>query len=134
MKSILGLAVLTLSLVLVSFRPSFTRASFSLDEVAYAMRSGNAGQLSRFLDSRVDISLPEKSDTYSKSQAEMIIRDFFVTNGVQNFQIKHKGENGGSEYCIGVLQTHNGDYRTTLFMKQKGDKQLLQELRFQVVE
>ena len=129
MKSILGLAVITFSLVLVSFRPSF-----SLDEVAYAMRSGNAGQLSRYLDSRVDISLPDKSDTYSKSQAEMIIRDFFITNGVQNFQIKHKGENGGSAYCIGVLQTHNGDYRTTLFMKQKGDKQLLQELRFQVVE
>ena len=130
MKSILGLAVLTFSLVLVSF----SRPTFSIDEVAYAMRSGNAGQLSRFLDSRVDISLPEKSDTYSKSQAEMIIRDFFITNGVQNFQIKHKGENGGSEYCIGVLQTHNGDYRTTLFMKQKGDKQLLQELRFQAVE
>jgi len=129
MKSILGLAVLTFSLVLVSFRPSY-----SLDEVAYAMRSGNAGQLSRFLDNRVDISLPDKSDTYSKSQAEMIIRDFFITNGVQNFQIKHKGENGGSEYCIGVLQTRNGDYRTTLFMKQKGDQQLLQELRFQVVE
>ncbi len=130
MKSILGLAVLTFSLVLVSFRPSF-----SLDEVAYAMRSGNAGQLSVYLTTAASISsLPEKSDSYSKSQAEMIIRDFFVTNGVQNFQIKHKGENGGSEYCIGVLQTHNGDYRTTLFMKQKGDKQLLQELRFQVVE
>jgi hypothetical protein len=131
MKSFLGLAVLTFSLVLVSFRPSFIRPSFSLDDVAFAIRSGNAGQLSQYLDTRVDISLPEKSDTYSKSQAEMIIRDFFSTNGVQNFQIKHKGENGGSEFCVGILQTHNGDYRTTLFMRQKGDKQLLQELRFQ---
>jgi hypothetical protein len=127
MKRIVGLAVIICSLVLVSFRPSY----YSLDEVAYAMRSGNSGQLSRYLDNRVDISLPDKSDTYSKSQAEMIIRDFFSTNGVQNFQIKRKGESGGAEYCIGVLQTRNGDYRTTLFMKQKGDKQLLQELRFQ---
>jgi Domain of unknown function (DUF4783) len=137
MKSIYGLAILSLSLVLLSFRPSFRlgyNLGFSLDDVAFAMRSGNAGQLSRFLDNRVDISLPEKSDTYSKSQAEMIIRDFFSTNGVQNFQIKHKGENAGSEYCIGVLQTRNGDFRTTLFMKQRGDKQLLQELRFQYVE
>jgi hypothetical protein len=134
MKSILGLAALTFSLVLVSFRPPSTPSispSFSLDDVAFAIRSGNAGQLSQYLDSRVDISLPEKSDTYSKSQAEMIIRDFFSTNGVQNFQIKHKGENGGSEFCVGILQTHNGDYRTTLFMKHKGDRQLLQELRFQ---
>ncbi|MDP4148525.1 MAG: DUF4783 domain-containing protein [Bacteroidota bacterium] len=147
MKSILGLAVLTLSLVLVSFRPDYYHlypghshtdhsypANYNLDDVAVAMRSGNAGQLSQYLDTRVDISLPEKSDTYSKSQAEMIIRDFFSTNGVQNFQIRHKGENGGSEYCVGILQTKNGDYRTTLFMKQKGDRQLLQELRFQLAQ
>ncbi len=127
MKSILGLAVLVCSLVLVSFRPLYT-----LDEITGAIRLGNAGELSRYLDSRVDISLPDKSDTYSKIQAEMIIRDFFSTNGVQNFLIKHRTTNGGgSEFCVGVLQTKNGDYRTTLFVKQKGDKQLLQELRFQ---
>jgi len=129
MKSILGLAVLTLSLVLVSFRPSFT-----LDEITVAMRSGNAGELSRYLDNRVDISLPEKTDSYSKIQAEMIIRDFFSTNVVQNFLVKHKGGNETAIFCVGVLQTRNGDYRTTLFMKQKGDRQLLQELRFQAVQ
>lgn len=129
MKSILGSAVLILTLVLVSFRPSF-----NIDDVALAIRSGNSGQLSRYLDSRVDISLPDKSDTYSRSQAEMIIRDFFTTNVVENFLIKHKGENGGSEFCIGVLKTRNGDFRTTLFMKQKGDRQLLQELRFQQIQ
>jgi hypothetical protein len=129
MKGILGLVVglLTLSFVLVSFRPMYT-----LDDITFAMRAGNAGQLSRYLDNRVDISLPEKSDTYSKIQAEMIIRDFFSTNGVRNFLVKRKGMNGGSEFCVGVLQTRNGDYRTTFFIKQKGDKQYLQELRFQV--
>ena len=129
MKSILGLAVLTFSLVLVSFRPT----TLTLDDITYAMRAGNAGELSRYLDNRVDICLPEKSDSYSKIQAEMIIRDFFSTNVVQNFLVKQKGGSGATEYCVGVLQTRNGDYRTTLFIKQKGDKQLLQELRFQSV-
>ncbi|MBN8855586.1 MAG: hypothetical protein BGO55_28245 [Sphingobacteriales bacterium 50-39] len=129
MKSVLGLALLILTLVLVSFRPDY-----SIDDITGAMRSGNINTLSRYLDSRVDISLPEKSDTYSKSQAEMIIRDFFNTNVVRNFFIKNKGENGGSEFCIGLLQTRNGDYRTTLFIKQKGDKLLLQELRFQACQ
>lgn len=127
MKSILGMMMLTLSLVLVSFRPSYT-----LDDITYAIRLGNAGELSRYLDSRVDICLPEKSDTYSKIQAEMIIRDFFSTNGVRNFLVKKRQSSNGSEFCVGVLQTRNGDYRTTLFIKQKGDRQLLQELRFQV--
>jgi hypothetical protein len=122
-----GMSVMTLALVLVSFRPVYT-----LDDIAYAIRLGNAGELSRYLDSRVDICLPEKSDSYSKIQAEMIIRDFFSTNGVRNFVVKKIGFTGGSEYCVGVLQTRNGDYRTTLFTRQKGDKQLLQELRFQI--
>ncbi|HVU56302.1 MAG TPA: DUF4783 domain-containing protein [Puia sp.] len=129
MKSVLGLALMTFTLVLVSFRPDY-----SIDDITGAMKAGNINQLSRYLDSRVDISLPEKSDTYSKSQAEMIIRDFFNTNVVRNFLIKNKGENGGSEFCIGLLQTRNGDYRTTLFIKQKGDRLFLQELRFQVAQ
>lgn len=128
MKRIHGLAVLMILFALVSFRPLYT-----IDDITYAIRAGNVGELSRYLDSRVDISLPDRSDTYSKIQAEIIIRDFFFTNGVQNFTIKHKGNNGGgSEFCVGVLQTRNGDYRTTLFVKQKGDKQLLQEIRFQL--
>ena len=129
MKNFKGLAIIIISLALISFRPFF-----SIDDVATAMRSGNVNQLSRYLDNRVDITLPDKSDTYSKTQAEMVIRDFFSTNGVQNFQIKHKGENEGSEFCIGLLKTHNGDFRTVLFMKLKGDKQLLQEIRFQSAE
>ena len=138
MKSIVGLALLTFLLVLVSFRPlslytfDGITSAYTLDDITTAIRVGNAGELSRYLDSRVDISLPDKSDTYSKIQAEMIIRDFFSTNGVQNFLVKRREHNGsGSEFCVGVLQTRNGDYRTTLFIKQKGDKQFLQELRFQ---
>jgi len=130
MKNLLGLTMITISLVLVSFRsPSYT-----IDAVAVAFRSGDVDRLSPYLDYRVDISLPEKSDTYSKSQAEMIIRDFFDNNGVRNFQVKQKGESGGSEYCFGVLQTRNGNFKTSLFMKHKGDKQFLQEIRFQLIQ
>jgi Domain of unknown function (DUF4783) len=129
MKKYAGIAIIACSLFLISFKPFF-----SIDDVAVAIRTGNASQLSGYLDNRVDISLPDRTDTYSKSQAEMIIRDFFITNRVQNFQVKHKGENGGSEFCIGILKTNNGDFRTTLFMKLKGDRQMLQELRFQIVE
>lgn len=127
MKGILGSLVVTLVLTLVSFRPTY-----SLDDITSAIRVGNAGELSRYLDNRVDIYLPEKNDSYSKIQAEMIIRDFFSTNGVRNFVVRKMGFSGGTEYCVGVLQTRNGDYRTTLFTRQKGDRQLLQELRFQV--
>jgi len=129
MKNLAGSALVAIALFLVSFKSP----SFEIDTVVGAFRTGNVDQIAPYLDYRVDISLPEKSDTYSKSQAEMIIRDFFINNGVINFQVKQKGESGGSEFCIGVLQTRNGDFRTCLFLKLKGEKLFLQEIRFQPI-
>jgi len=77
------------------------------------------------------LTTPDKSNSYSKSQAELVLRDFFSTNPVKSFEVVHKGENAGSQYCIGTLVTKSGSFRTTIFMKQKGDRLLLQELRFE---
>jgi Domain of unknown function (DUF4783) len=129
MKRLIGWALAGIALILVSYR-SFD----NIDAVATAIRLGNVNQLSPFFDVRVDISLPDKSDTYSKTQAEMVIGDFFNTNGVQNFRITQQGESGGTFFCAGILQTRAGNYRTTLFFKHKGDKHLLQEIRFQAVD
>ena len=119
----------TLSL-LVAFLSSFV-PNVGIDEVIAAMKTGNAGAVAKYFDNSVEISMPDKSNSYSKSQAELVLKDFFATNPVKSFEIIHKGENAGSQYCIGTLQTKNGAYRTTIFMKQKGDKQVLQELRFE---
>jgi hypothetical protein len=129
MNKYIGVAFASLSLLLSSFV-----LSYSMDEVLAALKSGNANQLSKYFDSRVDISLPTKSDNFSKNQAEMILKDFFGSNDVKNFQVKHKGENEGSQFCIGVLQTKNGNFRTKLYMKQKGDQQVVQEISFQPEE
>jgi Domain of unknown function (DUF4783) len=129
MNRLIGWVLAGMALILVSYR-SFD----NMDAVASAIRSGNVNQLSSFFDVQVDISLPDKSDTYSKSQAEMVIGDFFNTNVVQNFKITQQGESGGTFFCAGLLQTRSGNFRTTLFFKHKGDKHFLQEIRFQVVE
>jgi len=129
MKNYIAIAITSISLLLLSFKPSY-----SIDEVVAALRSGNASQLAKYFDSRVDISLPNKSDNFSKNQAEMILKDFFATNQVKNFVVKHKGENNGSQFCIGLLQTRNGNFRTKLYMKQKGDQQVVQEIAFQAEE
>lgn len=129
MKAILPLTIATFSLLFASFKPIY-----SIEEVVSAMKSGNANQLSRYFDDRIDIQLPSKSDNYSRTQAEMILKDFFSSNEVKNFQVKHKGENNGAQFCIGLLQTRNGNFRTKLYMKQKGERQVLQEIGFQLAD
>ena len=133
----LPLALLFLTVVfLSSFCRSdvFSSKTVDIDAVVLALNAGNAAQLSKYFDNRIDIGLPDKSDNYSRTQAEMIIREFFSNNGVRTFEIKYKSEKAGTNYCVGTLKTKSGDYRTTLFMKQKGDKQYLQDISFQRVD
>jgi hypothetical protein len=106
--------------------------ALSIDEVVAALKNGDAAQIAKHFDNTVEITMPDKSNNYSKNQAEIVLKDFFSTNGVKTFEVIHKGENSGSQYCIGTLVTKNGSFRTTVFMKQKSDKQLLQEIRFEL--
>lgn len=102
-----------------------------LDDVIQALRTGNATEMAKYIDDNVEISLPDKSASYSRSQAIVILKDFFANNGVKGFEVKHKGDNGGNQFCVGTLQTKAGNYRTTVFMKSKNGRQLVKEIRFQ---
>lgn len=110
-------------------------SSFSLqgglEEVISALKSGNAGGVSRYFDNFIDITLPDKSSNYSKSQGELVIKDFFSNNGVRSFDVKHRGSNDNGEYCIGTLQSKNGNFRTTVFMRNKGNKHVIQDIRIE---
>lgn len=116
-------------MALAGLLSSFVIISFT--EVISAIKSGNSAEVAKYFDTTVNINLPEKSGSYSKTQAELVLRDFFNTNSVKNFEVIHKSENSGSQYCIGTLTTNNGLFRTTIYMKQKGEKQLIQELSFE---
>ncbi len=113
----------------IAFLSSFVIISFT--EIITAIKSGNSEAVAKYFDNIVEITLPEKSNSYSKSQAELVLRDFFYTNTVKKFEVIHKSENSGSQYCIGTLFTNNGLFRTTIYIKQKGDIEVIQELRFE---
>lgn len=106
----------------------------SIDEVIVALRSGNATDLSKYFDDNIELTLPDKSDSYSKAQAQLIVKDFFKNNGVKGFELKHKGDAPDGHFCIGTLQTNVGNFRTNVFMKMKNNKEMIREIRFQAIE
>lgn len=124
--------LLLTSLAIFMSTTAFKPAS-GLDNVISSLKSGNAQELSKYIDDNIEISLPDKSDSYSKTQAVMVLKDFFSNNGVTGFEVQFKGENGGSQFCVGKLSTRSGSYRTTVFMKTKDGRQLVKEIRFQSV-
>ena len=128
MQKIFTLFGAVLFLTLVAFRPIA-----GLDDVINSLRGGNAPELSRYIDENVEISLPGKSNTYSKAQALIILQDFFGNNGVRSFEVKHKGDNAGNQFCVGTLVTKSGNYRTSIFMKSKNGRQLVKDISFQPI-
>jgi Domain of unknown function (DUF4783) len=125
MRKIIFLSTVAIASFITAFRPIA-----GLDEVINALKSGNAQELSKYIDDNIGVSLPDKEDNYSKAQAVMVLKDFFNNNGVTGFEVQFKGENGGGQYCIGNLKTKSGVYRTTVFMKTKDGKQVIKEIRF----
>lgn len=127
MKKITTILLLFASVLMVS---SFT--ANNLDAVLNALRRGNVQGISKYFDTRVDISLPDKAENYSKNQGELILKEFFSNNRVTGFSLKHRGEIKGAQFCIGSLQTSNGSFRTKIYMRKKGGSDVIQEIAFEV--
>lgn len=129
MKALFTSLLLGTVLLLSSFE-----TQSAIDGVISALRSGNSSQLSTYFDDNVELTLPDKSDSYSKAQAQLIVKDFFGNNGVKGFELKHKGDSPGGHFCIGTLQTNAGNFRTNVFMKTKSGREVVKEIRFQSID
>lgn len=112
----------------------FFSAASTLDpyeDIANAIRSGDAKSVARYFSSSVDLTLIGQEDVYSKAQAEQILKDFFNKNTPRSFSIIHRGESkDGSKYAIGNLITSNGSYRVYYYFKVATKSVNIQELRF----
>ena len=102
-----------------------------LDRIGLAIQTGNSKELSKYFDNTVEITIGENEETYSKAQAEMVLKDFFTKNKPASFKLIHNGSSQGSQYGIGTLITDKGSYRTYIYLKQKGESVFIQEIRFE---
>lgn len=124
--------LLILSLIIVSIIGNAVASLDVFDDIANAIRSGDAKSISRYFNSTVDLTIIDQEEVYSKVQAEQIIRDFFNKNTPKSFTIIHKGESReGARYAIGSMVTAQGiTYRTYFYIKQEGATVIIKELRF----
>lgn len=126
-SSLLIMSVITMS----SFGQKGT-----MDEVIVALRSGNSSELSKYFDDNVELALPVKGDNYSKAQARQVIKDFFENqcNGVKGFVFIHKGDSPGGHYFVGNLEGNSGKFRVNVYMKSKGNEEVVKKIRVEPIQ
>lgn len=101
------------------------------DDVAAALKTGNASNVSKFFFANVDLKILDKEDMYSKAQAELILKDFFAKNPVKSFSVLHKSSaKNGDQSIIGTYESSSGKkFRVYFLLKKDTGNFLIQQLR-----
>lgn len=127
-KRIFFLLFLTLS---ASFQAFPQDKKDIIEEVRETIKAGSAKELSRFLNQTVDVMIDEQMQSYSKTQAEFVLRDFFRVHPAAEFSIIHQGSSkGGQPFAIGLYRSGEESYRVFMKIKSANNQQLVHEIRF----
>jgi len=103
-----------------------------LESVAAAIRSGNSRELAKYFSSSVEVSLTEKDGSFSKAQAEMVMKDFFAKNPPVSFTVNQQGSStGGSQFMIGSYKCGSKVFRTYLLFKPVNGQLFIQQIEFE---
>ena len=106
------------------------------DDVAVAVKTGIAVNVGKFFSANVDMKILDKEDVYSKTQAVLILKDFFSKNPIKSFDVMHKGTSKtGDQFAIGIYETSSGKkFRTYFLFKKEGNVLTIQQLRIETQE
>lgn len=102
-----------------------------VEDTRLAIKSGSAKALVDYFDSSVDLKVSDKEVSYSKSQAEFVMKDFFKNNAPSNYVVNHIGSSpGGAKYCIGSYTSGDKHYRVYMKMKKVNGTYKVDTLHF----
>ena len=99
--------------------------------ISIAIKAGNASELSKYMNSTIELLLLDKEDFYKKNVAESILKDFFSEYQTKDFIIRHQGAKNDAQYAIGNLKTEKGDFRVYFLLKKVDQELLIHQIRIE---
>ena len=116
-------------LTMVALAPLVSKAGI-FEDIMAALKSGNAKEVARYFNSSVELTVPgSEGVVYSKTQAELILKEYLSKNVAKSVKIIHRGSSAvGSQFAIGSYETDHGNYRIYIFIKETGGNSVIHEL------
>ncbi|MGB3589762.1 MAG: DUF4783 domain-containing protein [Tunicatimonas sp.] len=119
-----------LGLLVGSIQPLQAQADV-INNVRDALKSGSSRELSKYLNNTVEISVNGEQASYSRNQAEFVLKDFFTKYSPKDFRYVHQGSSKeGVKYTIGTLVHERGEFRVVMLIKQFGGSYLVDKIDF----
>ena len=101
-------------------------------EIIDAFRKGNPIDLGKYLNEMVDLNIPGFKDSYSKTQASRIIKDFFSNKPVSSISVSREGNSSdGSKYTMGNLTAGGKKYSLYFLLRKTNGEYRIYQLHIQ---
>ncbi|WP_297336669.1 DUF4783 domain-containing protein [Algoriphagus sp.] len=112
---------LILSLMLwVNFPEETAIPKDTIDPIILAIDSGSSSELAYYFDASISLNINGQKGDFSKSQAELVLKDFFKKNPPLNFSLVFRSENNPSlSSYIGDYQSGQGVYKVFIKVNQQ---------------
>lgn len=110
---------------------SFNAQDEVINNVRLAMKTGSSKELSQYFGSIVELNFDGEKSSYSKSQAEFVLKDFFKKNPPVNFEYIHQGSSKqGFRYVIGNYSVQGSSFRVYILFKKDEDSYYVDTIDF----
>lgn len=96
-----------------------------------ALRAGNSKEFVKNFNNMVELNFEGEKSNYSRSQAELVLKEFFKKYPPTDFQYIHQGASKqGLTYVIGKYSFEDGSFRVWILIKKFGDQYLVDSIDF----
>lgn len=131
---VLNLSKVSKILFIVSFfliaHTGWMHQSDTVEVITKSIETANVKEISKYLNSTVILSILDDENVYSKTQSEMILKNFFSKYPPTQVRLRHTGSSlEGMQYAICTYKTSSSSFRLFFYMKQTGSSTLINELR-----
>lgn len=103
-----------------------------VDDLTGLLQSSNTRELAKHFASTVELIILDEENVYSKVQAEIILKDFLYKHKPSSAKVVHRlDSNPNYRLAVVELTTENGNFRTTISLKDTGGRFLITEMRIE---
>jgi hypothetical protein len=130
-----AIRILTFCISVLIFNQSTSAAlepAGLVEDVSAAVKAGNSKELAKYFSPTLEIILPGSDGTFSKAQAEMIMKDFFAKSAPVSFVVNQKGNSaGGAQFIIGTYKNKSEKLNVYILLKPVANQLMIQQMHFE---
>jgi len=102
-----------------------------INNMRAALKTGSSREFVKNFNNMVELNFEGEKSNYSRSQAELVLKEFFKKYPPIDFQYIHKGSSKqGLTYVIGKYTFEDGSFRVWILIKKFGEDYLVDSIDF----